>query len=189
MSSFSRASFHPFLIHSMRSSCLFAPLVALVLGQIATGFLADFAARRDMRAYMWIAAGGCLIAVPCGLLFTLYPDQWIAIAGFGLLSFFIGPHHMCAVVVGQTLSPPRMRATASMVIGLASAVASMGIGPLFVGVLNDIFNDAMGPLGIRASLSVALLFLVLASIAALAAARHVRTDYEHMRRQAEPLAG
>ena len=155
-------------------------IVALVLGQLITGVVLDLAARRDLRSYMWFAAGGLLLAIPFGLVFTLAESSWLSIAGFGALSFLISPHNMCGTVIAQTLAPPRMRATAAMILGLGTALLGTGFGPLFVGVVNDLIEPRFGPLAIRYSLSAALIFFALSAIAALVATRFIREDHAQL---------
>ena len=155
-------------------------IFALVLGQLTTGVVLDIAARHDLRAYMWFAAGGCLLAVPFGLVFTLAADWLWSIAGFGMASFLISPHNMCGTVIAQTLAPPRMRATAAMILGLGTALLGTGFGPLFVGAMNDLLIPYAGPLAIRYSLSAALVFLALSASCALLAARFVRADHARL---------
>ena len=155
-------------------------IVALVLGQLITGVVLDIAARHDLRAYMWFAGGGLLLCIPFGLRFTLANSWWLSIIGFGLLSFLISPHNMCGTVIAQTLAPPRMRATASMIIGLGTALFGTGFGPMFIGMLNDLLIPRYGPLAIRYSISAALIFFGLSATAALIAARFVRADHARL---------
>ena len=129
---------------------------------------------------MWFAAGGLLLAIPFGLVFTLAESSWLSIAGFGALSFLISPHNMCGTVIAQTLAPPRMRATAAMILGLGTALLGTGFGPLFVGVVNDLIEPRFGPLAIRYSLSAALIFFALSAIAALVATRFIREDHAQL---------
>ena len=164
-------------------------IFALVLGQIVTSTLLDIAARHDMRAYMWFAAAGCATAIPFGLVFTLSADWRIALAGFGLLSFCISTNNLGAVIIGQTLVPPRMRATSSMILSLATLIFGSGVAPLLIGGTNDILRPYWGDLAIRYSLSLALVFLALATVAALAAARTIRADYAQLLRRTGPQAG
>ncbi len=151
-------------------------IAALVIGQIVSGILMDIAARKDQRAYMWFAAGGCLLAVPFGLLFTFASDWRIAIMGFGLLSFFISSHNMGSVVIAQTMTPPRMRATATMIVSLATLLFGSGIAPVVIGAVSDLLKGTEGDLAIRYSVSSALGFLLFASVSAMIAARWLRVD-------------
>lgn len=161
-------------------------IVALVLGQLITGVVLDFAARHDLRAYMWFAAGGLLLAIPFGLVFTLAEASWLSITGFGILSFLISPHNMCGTVIAQTLAPPRMRSTSAMILGLGTAVLGTGLGPMFVGVVSDLLEPRFGPLAIRYSLSASLIFFALSAAAALVAARYVRADHAHLHAGPKP---
>lgn len=159
-------------------------IAALVLGQLITGVILDLAARRDLRAYMWFAAGGLLLGIPFGLIFTLAEEWWLSIVGFGALSFLISWHNMCGTVIAQTLAPPRMRATAAMVLGLGTALLGTGFGPMFIGALNDVLEPRFGPLAIRYSISAALIFFALSAASALIAARFIRADHARLHARA-----
>ncbi len=155
-------------------------IVALVTGQIFSGILMDYAARRDLRAYMWLAAAGCTIAIPFGILFTLASDWRFAILGFGLLSFFFSSHNMGSIVIGLTLVPPRMRATATMIVSLAALLCGSGLAPFIIGGVNDLLSAREGDLAIRYSLTLAVGFLSLAVVSAMASARWLRADFKRL---------
>jgi MFS family permease len=153
---------------------------SLVLGQLATGVIADWAGRRDLRAYMWCAAAGSALAIPCGLLFVAAGDWRLAMIGFGLQAFFQGSHSMCAFAIGQSVVPPRTRGTASMIATLASTLFGMGLAPLFIGVSNDLLAPIYGLTSIRYSLGAMLIFPGLLAVVALLAAIWVRDDYARL---------
>lgn len=168
-------------IHGMTASAVgmifgAVTLTALMGGQLVTGYLADLAGRRDIRAYLWFAAGGCLLAAPFGLVFAFASDTRLAIISYGLMSFLMAAHYMCATVVTQTLVPPRMRAMSATILTLTLSIAGMGIAPLLIGGLNDLLAARLGAEAIRYSLTAAISCLVLAGCAALAATSSVRED-------------
>lgn len=159
------------------SMSIFASLVAEMLA----GVVADFAGRRDLRAYLWIPAAGCALGIPCGLLFALAQDWRFAVLGFGLLSFFTVPNFMCCTVAVQTLVPPRMRAVAAVILLLATTIFGLGLAPLFIGAANDAMKPYFGHEAIRFSLVLNLISLLFCVVTALMAARYVRSDYARLR--------
>ncbi len=152
-------------------------MLALVAGQIFTGVVADWAGRRDIRAYLWCAAAGCALALPFGLVFVLAGQWWLAMAGFGLHAFFLGSHSMCAYTISQSVLPPRTRGTASMIISLGATIFGFGFAPLIVGVSNDLLEPIHGAFAIRYSIMIILAFLLVCVLAALLGTIWVRREY------------
>ncbi len=75
-----------------------------------------------------------------------------------------------------------------MILSLSTLIFGSGVAPLLIGGTNDILHPYLGDLAIRYSLSLALLFLALATAAALAGARTIRADYAQLLRRAGPEA-
>ncbi len=79
--------------------------------------------------------------------------------------------------MGQTLSPLRMRATASVMVSLASGIMGMMLAPLVIGTLNDHLNPMFGDMAIRYTMSFAILASAGAAISAFLGTRWMREDY------------
>ncbi len=153
---------------------------ALVFGQIAGGFLADWVGSRDIRGYMWIPAVTGVLGLPFGLVFVFTRSPVLAVASFGLLIFCMAPITMCATVMAQTLVSPRMRSMSSTILLLIGTIFGVGFAPLFVGASNDFLRSRLGGEAIRYSLAIVVCFLALSSISALLATRWLRSDYERL---------
>ena len=104
----------------------------------AGGWLADKAARRDLRAYMSVPA---LAAIAYPLIYTFAILQPSAIVTIALLVFpgligslWYGPVYSS----GQGLVPPHMRATAASILLFVINLIGLGLGPLAVGALSDL---------------------------------------------------
>lgn len=160
--------------------------IALVLGQLSGGMLADWMGSRDIGGYMRFSAAMAAIAVPFGLMFLFATSTMLAMIGFGLLSLAMAPITMCATVMAQSLVPPRMRATSSTVLLLTATTFGVGFAPLFVGISNDLLQPRLGEGAIRYSLAIVVGFLALSSIAALVAAKRVGADYERLQDGTDP---
>src|ERR1700722_11374177 len=125
--------------------------VAVGMGIIAGGFVADALASRDMRWYALVPALGGLIAVPFYLLAVLQPDWRWATASLSAAGFFqyasLGP----TFGVVQNVVDRRRRATATALLYICLNVFALGGGPLFTGWIIDRFAAAdfhsqdMGP--------------------------------------------
>jgi MFS family permease len=116
--------------------------VAVGLGIVAGGFVADALAQRDMRWYALVPAIGCLIALPFYLLAVLQTDWRAAAALLAMAGFFqyasLGP----TFGVVQNVVAHRRRATATAVLYICLNVFALGGGPLFTGWVIDRFAEA-----------------------------------------------
>jgi predicted MFS family arabinose efflux permease len=116
--------------------------VAVGIGIIVGGFVADALASRDLRWYALVPALGGLIAAPFYLLAVLQPDwRWATalLAAAGLFQYAsLGPTFgVVQNVVGQ-----QRRATATALLYICLNVFALGGGPLFTGWIIDRFAEA-----------------------------------------------
>lgn len=121
-------------------------------GTLLGGALADRGAARDVRWHLWVPAIGCLLALPCLILFTQQRTATASLLWFIpaqiFLVFWFGP----LFGLTQTLAKPHMRALASSVFLFAINIIGLALGPLIVGALNDAFEPRFGHEAIRLSL-------------------------------------
>lgn len=108
------------------------------------GFIADKAAKRDLRAYMSVPAVAAVLT-PCFFITAmLAPSATTALALLvlpGLLgSLWYGPIYATV----QGLVPLQMRTTAASIILFIINLIGLGLGPLFVGALSDILAGPVG---------------------------------------------
>lgn len=102
------------------------------------GWLADKAAKRDLRAYMSVPA---VAAVIYPLIYVVALQLPSAVSTLALLvvpgligSLWYGPIYAS----GQGLVPPHMRATAASILLFVINLVGLGLGPLAVGALSDL---------------------------------------------------
>ncbi|MCH2169694.1 MFS transporter [Myxococcota bacterium] len=150
--------------------------VAATVGQIVAGRLADHLGKRDVRWYMYLPAITSVLTLPFLVAFLLMDDlTWailLYVPGSLLASMWTGPTY----AMGQSLAKPHMRAMASAILVFLLNLIGMGLGPLVVGVLNDVFAPHFGTDAIRYSLMLAIIPHSLAAIFNLRAARTLRED-------------
>ena len=107
------------------------------------GWLADRAAKRDLRAYMSVPAIAALISPIFAWGVYLNPTATGALAMMiipGLLgSLWYGPVYAS----GQGLVPPHMRATAASLLLFIINLVGLGLGPVAVGALSDFLAGPM----------------------------------------------
>lgn len=157
---------------------ILAPLSGLtsMLGILASGFVVEWLARRDVRWYMWMPALASLIALPFAYGFLLVPDLWLAFA-LMIPSAFLGAVYAAPTwAMAQGLAQPAMRAMASAIILLAINLIGFGLGPWLVGMLNDALEPRFGETAVRYSLLIVGAFHLWAVLHNMLAARTLRRD-------------
>lgn len=127
--------------------------VAVGFGTWFSGYLADRLSRRDPRAYAMIPFWGSLVALPFAVAGYLAPNWPISMACLtvsGCASIlYLAP----ALAVVQNTVPPQARSTSAALLLLVLNLIGLGGGPVFVGVISDLFKPRYGD----ASLQVGLL--------------------------------
>jgi predicted MFS family arabinose efflux permease len=116
--------------------------VAVGMGIVAGGFVADALAQRAARWYALVPAIGGIIAVPFYLLAVLQADWRAATALLAIAGFFqyasLGP----TFGVVQNVVDQRRRATATALLYVCLNVFALGGGPLFTGWVIDRFAES-----------------------------------------------
>ena len=152
-------------------------LFGLIGGNLFVGWLSDRLGRRDICWYMRVSGGGALCATPFGILAAWWPSSLGSVAMFALYLFFLCFHLPPAQAMVQTLVRSRMRGMAVTGVVFCQNLVGAGLGPLFIGVLNDVFASRYGAYATRYSLSVTLALVVVTGIAGLTANRWLTQDH------------
>ena len=118
-----------------------APAAVSVLMQ---GWLADRFGAKNPAAYMLIPAACMVIGGPLYVLAITRDGLPLLLALVSLTTFLNFGYLGVTYAALQNLMHPRMRATASALIGAVYGVAGAG-GPVLVGVLSDTFAATQGP--------------------------------------------
>lgn len=135
--------------------------VAYGFGTFLGGMLTDRAGKKNKGAYAWIPGAGMLLTIPCGWLSLWSPTAigaflWTApfLIGLGL---YLGPTWSLV----QTLAPVNLRAFAVAFLFFVLNLVALGLAPLWVGWLSDVFAGAYGE---TTSLKIALTTLAATSL-------------------------
>jgi predicted MFS family arabinose efflux permease len=117
------------------------------LGSWLGGVLCDHFGRRDRRAYMVLPGVASLLGGGLVLAAVLAPSVEAALlllAGSAVLtSFWYGPVFSTV----QGIVPPSSRATAAAVHLFVVNIIGLGLGPVAIGMVSDLLNVGVGPLG------------------------------------------
>lgn len=150
------------------------------IGMIGGGALADHFAARDVSAYLKVPAISLLLALPLYGATFLVSNTWLA----GIL--LIVPVITAAVILPpalallQKLVHSGMRAVAVSIFLLVLHVAGMGLGPLVVGQLSDLFQPQLGANALRYAILCVVPFNLIAVALLWRGARYVPTDLVRM---------
>ncbi|MEK9655763.1 MAG: MFS transporter, partial [Halieaceae bacterium] len=125
-------------------------------GTFLGGFLADRLAPRDMRWYVWIPIlGGLSSMIPA--YYTLFGESTTLIVAAMIPSqilsaLYLGP----CIATCHNLVSPGMRAMASAILYFVLNLIGLGLGPLTVGILSDLFVEPFGDNNLRYAMATAL---------------------------------
>jgi len=151
------------------------------IGAFAGGVIADKYGARDFRAYVSVPAIASVAVIPIFLIGVLSPSAVVAIASlfFGavIATLWYGPVYATA----QTIVKPHMRATASAILLFIINLIGLGLGPLAVGALSDMFAISFGMgegEGVRWALVVAALTGLIAAALFWMARKTIREEME-----------
>ncbi|WP_316187996.1 MULTISPECIES: MFS transporter [unclassified Bradyrhizobium] len=145
-------------------------------GTLAGGLVVTRISQRDDRWKLWAPAVMSALAGPVFAVCMLTDSFPSMLTLLALASFLIGFHLGPIFAIGQTVSRPNMRALSAAILLLTGTCFGQGLGPLTVGLINDVLKDDFGVDAIRYSLlSASLTTLLGASLFALAA-RNLRDD-------------
>jgi len=115
-----------------------------IFGVWLGGYLADKLGAKDIRAYAVVPALAAILPIPFYIFGVLHADALFAllflIIPAVLTSLWYGPVYATA----QSIVEPRMRATMAAILLLIANLIGLGLGPVIVGALSDIFSGPMG---------------------------------------------
>jgi predicted MFS family arabinose efflux permease len=151
-------------------------------GTFLGGFLADRLATRDMRWYVWIPIlGGLSSMIPA--YYTLFGANTTLIVAAMIPSqilsaLYLGP----CIATCHNLVSPGMRAMASAILYFVLNLIGLGLGPLTVGILSDLFAEPFGEDNLRYAMATALTIGFLGIYFLWMGSRSLNRDLEDNRR-------
>jgi MFS family permease len=145
------------------------------------GWIADKVGAKDARNALTAPALAMLVTVPVYIAAILVDSAVLALSlmviPYLLNYFWYGPVYSTT----QGIVPPHMRATAAAVLLFIINLIGLGLGPLAVGIVSDIFAQGLGlgeAEGVRWALIVAALFGIVSSLLFFLARKTIREELE-----------
>jgi len=151
------------------------------LGTFLGGYMADRLGKRDIRWYMWIPAGGFLIAVPTSLGVFSLDTLWVILALYAIPAFATNLYTGPTFGMTQSLAPLAMRASASALLLFIINIIGLVFGPTAVGFFSDLFQSSFNmpdTEGLRWALIVCSLVYLVSFVNYALAAKHLKGDLE-----------
>jgi formate hydrogenlyase subunit 3/multisubunit Na+/H+ antiporter MnhD subunit len=97
-----------------------------------------------------------------------------------LMTFIEAPHNNCSYAMAQTLTPVRMRAISSVIMGLTTTIVGIGVGSVLIGLSNDLLEPRFGPEAVRYSLALIMLGFLGAAVTGSLSTLFVKRDYARL---------
>jgi MFS family permease len=173
----------PFLIrsHGMTTGEIGTALALIIgigggLGIYLGGWASDRWGARDVRYRMWIPAVAMWLSVPFGFVVYTTDNTVLALSLF-IFPVFLGLTYQApALALSQSLSTPRMRATASAVLLFIINIIGLALGPPATGLLSDLLEPRFGEQSLRYAMLLTSLVLIWSGVHFWLAARHLKDD-------------
>lgn len=147
------------------------------LGSFTGGWLSDKFGARDIRWYLWIPAILTFIIVPVLSIILLTGSLYLALILTAPFHFLSAAYLGSVLAVSHSLVTLRMRALTSAVLFFVLNLIGLGMGPVIVGMLSDVFAQNGVANSLRNSMLICGIIATLWSVLHyILAARTVRKD-------------
>lgn len=149
-----------------------------LIGTAFGGWLAMRLGKRGMDAMLWAPIIGLTLSIPLFVLAFMAQSGvstlWLLALPMLLVAFWTAP----SIAVTQSLAPVATRATASAVYIVSCNIIGVALGPIFAGILSDVFHGMTGDpaRGLQLSLICLAVIMLWSIIHWVIAARHLRRD-------------
>lgn len=147
------------------------------IGTFLGGFLSDQFARTSIANYVLFCAIALTAAAPLFTLVALASDMRVSLALFGAALFCQTMSYGPVYAAIQTVAEPRMRGMAVAIQILFVNLIGLALGPVFVGVMSDLFTSWFGPVhGLRIAISLVGAPMLLSGLMFIHATRLVHRE-------------
>ena len=149
------------------------------LGVWTGGYLSDRFGNADPRRYMYIAALAGILTVPTIVGALFIPSLGVGLTLLAGYAFFGGFSYAPTYTVAFSLVPSDMRATTSAIMLFLTNLIGLGLGPLIVGIISDLFSINYGEAeGLRYSLIAVSSIGIIAGILYILGSRTILRDLD-----------
>ncbi|RLQ22980.1 MFS transporter [Seongchinamella sediminis] len=154
-----------------------------MLGTFLGGYLADRLGVGDRRWYLWLPALAGALTIPLGFPYLLLDNTAVVLALLFLVSLCLNTYLGPVLATAHALVPASMRAMASAVLFFVLNLIGLGLGPLTVGVLSDLYQGSLGTDSLRYAMLTVALISSLGVVFFMLGARKLEADVARARAQ------
>ena len=155
-----------------------AVLAGSVAGTIVAGFLVDKLARRHVKWLLLLPAICFVINAPIRIVAFQTNDTLLFAASYFLIVAMMCINNPATYAATYGIAGLGRIATATAVVGLATNVIGLGLGPVVVGFLSDLLEPRFGVESLRQALTGSAAITMIAGLCLMRGARYVATDFE-----------
>ena len=155
-----------------------AVLAGSVAGTIVAGFLVDKLARRHVKWLLLLPAICFMINAPIRIVAFQTNDTIVFAASYFLMVTMMCINNPATYAATYGIAGMGRIATATAVVGLATNVIGLGLGPVFVGFLSDLLEPRFGVESLRQALTGSAAITMIAGLCLMLGGRYVAADFE-----------
>jgi MFS family permease len=108
------------------------------------GWIADKVGQKDIRAHMIAPAVASLVTIPVYIAAVTVPSAPLALCLLAVNAFLATIWYGPVYGTAQSVVPIHMRPTTAAILLFIINLIGLGLGPLAVGIVSDVFNKGLG---------------------------------------------
>ena len=147
-----------------------------MIGTFLGGYLTDKLGVGNRRWYMWFPALAGVLAVPLGFPYLLLDNTAVVLVLLFFVTLCLNTYMGPVLATAHALVPASMRAMTSAVLFFILNMIGLGLGPLTVGVLSDLYQASLGTDSLRYAMLTVGLISALGILFFMLAARNMESD-------------
>lgn len=153
---------------------------ASLVGPLLSGIVADRIAKNDPRRLLWLTIVLLVLVAPLTIAAMLAPTLPLAFAILLPTNLLLMGMFPPCYALTQHLSSPRFRTMGSTLLGTATTVVGLMVGPTLVGFLSEAFRPYVGEASLEYAVMASIVSYVIAAALMFLAIRHILPDLQRM---------
>lgn len=134
------------------------------IGTFGGGFLCDRLARKSQTWYLRVPMLSVLVSLPLTMILLFTSTTWATMTAAFISTILTATYLAPCVAVSHQLVPANQRALTSSVLLFILNIIGLGGGPVFVGMLSDLFQSSAGDQSLRYAMAVSAASVIVAGI-------------------------
>ena len=156
-----------------------------MVGTFLGGYLTDRLGLGDRRWYMWFPALMGVLSIPLGFPYLLSDNTPLVLVLLFLVTLTLNTYMGPVLATAHALVPSSMRAMTSAILFFILNMIGLGLGPLTVGILSDLYQAQLGDNSLRYAMLTVGIISGSGILFFMLAARNLEGDVAKAREAAE----